>query len=107
MPKGIMIVESGPVDPAQDAEFNEWYDNTHLPEVRAVPGFVSGQRYRAHTPDGAPAPGHPYLAIYEIEADDFGDALAALRARRSPSDLVGMNPPPVVRLYELIDAPPR
>ena len=31
--------------PGEEREFNDWYEE-HLTEVRAVPGIVSGQRYR-------------------------------------------------------------
>jgi hypothetical protein len=31
MAKGIMVVQSEPVDPAHEDEFNDWYDNTHIP----------------------------------------------------------------------------
>lgn len=48
MAKGIMVVQSEPVDPAHEDEFNDWYDNTHIPEITAVPGFVSARRYQAH-----------------------------------------------------------
>jgi hypothetical protein len=68
------VVKSKPVE-GREAEFNDWYDNHHVPDVLAVPGFVAAQRFRAD----AAAPGHPYLAIYEIE----GDARAAMEALTS------------------------
>jgi len=65
MAKGICYVETFSTTPEQDAEFNDWYDNIHLAEVVARPGFVSARRF-------APAgPGKPYVAIYEIESDDI------------------------------------
>ena len=39
MPKGVLIVPSGPSDPSREDEYNEWYDNTHVGEVRDVPGW--------------------------------------------------------------------
>jgi hypothetical protein len=44
-----------------DAELDAWYQQQHLPERLAVPGFRSGRRYRG-TGSG---PG--YLALYETE----------------------------------------
>ena len=29
----------------QDAEFNQWYDSVHVPDVLDVPGVESAQRY--------------------------------------------------------------
>ncbi|MFT4234286.1 MAG: hypothetical protein QM607_04700 [Microbacterium sp.] len=56
----------------QDAEFNDWYSNVHIPEVVALPGFVSAQRY-AVSADGETAAGFRYATVYEID----GSALEA------------------------------
>jgi hypothetical protein len=90
-------------DPAREDEYNEWYSQTHLPEIRAVPGFVAARRYKVH--NGADP---SYLAIYEIDADDLTDPMKELRARSASgqmhmSDTLQMDPPPEVTLYELID----
>lgn len=107
MARGIMVVQSSPVSPDREEEFNDWYDNIHLPEICAVPGFVSGRRYKltgaADGNDGAPA----YLAIYEIEADDLADPPARWRARSAAGLTTGttalrLDPPPVVTVYELL-----
>jgi hypothetical protein len=112
VPKGIMVVQSDPVDPDHEDEYNDWYDNTHVPEICAVPGFVSARRYKVHSPAGAEgAPGGAaapaYLAIYEIDADDLEVPLAELRARRAAGRSRGtgalrLDPPPVVTIYELL-----
>jgi hypothetical protein len=49
-----------------------------------------------------------YLAVYEIDADDLDAPLAELRSRGSEgraamSDVVRLDPPPTVTLYELIE----
>jgi hypothetical protein len=103
MPKGIMVVQSRPSDLAREDEYNQWYRHTHLPEIRAVPGFTAARRYQVH--NGAD---HSYLAIYEIDADDLTDPVEELRARSASgqlhtSDALQLDPPPVVTLYELID----
>ena len=33
------------VAPEHEAEFNAWYDSEHLPEIVALPGFLSARRY--------------------------------------------------------------
>jgi hypothetical protein len=59
--RGIFVVYVD-ID-AQDAtEFNEWYNNEHLPELLSVPGILSAARYEAVK--GGPH----YLACYELES---------------------------------------
>ncbi len=65
----ILIVQMDMAEEKED-EFNEWYNNKHIPEIIQVKGFVSGKRYKA-------AKGSPkYLAVYEFEnADVIKDAM--------------------------------
>jgi hypothetical protein len=61
----------------REDEFHRWYDETHIPDVLAVPGVVSAQRYAVapvETPEveGAPLPeppAHGYLVAYSLERD--------------------------------------
>lgn len=62
-PREILIALVNAVD-GKDAEFNEWYSDTHIPEVVALPGFVSAQRYEFAS--DAPTP-YRYATVYEIE----------------------------------------
>jgi len=48
------------IEPAHEAAFNEWYDNIHIPEILACPGWLSARRLIAM--DGGPK----YAAMYEI-----------------------------------------
>ena len=101
MARGVYVVRTRPVSAAREAEFNDWYDGTHTPELLAVPGFVSARRYRRVGDDGAPE----YLAVYEIEADDLAAPVEELRRRSAAgettaSDALQLDPPPVVGLYE-------
>jgi hypothetical protein len=71
--KFIQVVFSNPVE-GKDAEFNEWYDNVHIPELMAVPGMLSAKRYALHEAavyglEGGYRPDHRYLTIYEMEGD--------------------------------------
>jgi hypothetical protein len=40
-----LVVLSNPATPAQEDEYNTWYDHQHMPDVLRVPGFVSAQRF--------------------------------------------------------------
>ncbi len=81
--QGLLVAFMNP--PADEAAFNAWYDEEHVPLRLGVPGFLNGRRYRA--PDEPPAPSrtsatgmapaggapdsstHPrYLALYDLES---------------------------------------
>jgi hypothetical protein len=66
----IQLVFSNPYE-GKDDEFNEWYDNVHLPEVLAVPGMISAERFdlRPLAREAGTTPEFRYLAIYELEGD--------------------------------------
>ena len=71
--KFIQIVFSNPLQDRDD-EFNEWYDNVHIPQLLAVPGMLSAQRYTLRDSEMYRAPGgrppeHRYAIIYEMEGD--------------------------------------
>ncbi|MFF0814641.1 hypothetical protein ACFYVR_05725 [Rhodococcus sp. NPDC003318] len=101
MARGIIYVESGPISPEREEEYNKWYDEIHLPDVVATEGYVSARRF-------APvADGGPYIAIYEIEGDDLQaiydrmyEAYNAGKFRMS--DSLKTPEPPVVRLLAQI-----
>jgi hypothetical protein len=106
VPKGIMLVQTSPVDPAKEDAYNDWYDNTHIPEILEVPGFTSARRYKVNGPGAEGA--HSYLAIYEIDADDLTAPVAELGKRAAAgqstmSDALGMDPAPVITVYESRD----
>ena len=75
-----LVVLANPVEGRED-EFNDWYSNTHLADVVAIPGYRSAERFRLLDPMGFPH-AQRYLAIYDIETDDPERATAALLARR-------------------------
>ncbi len=66
----------------RDGEFNEWYNNKHIPDVLNIPGFVAAQRFSIASAqmDGATSPWR-YLALYELDTDDLAGALKELAAR--------------------------
>jgi len=105
VPKGIMVVRTGPSDSSREDEYNDWYTGTHIPQVCAVPGITGARRYKVHDATGE---GPAYLAIYDLEADDLAEPMRELRARSASgqmdmSDVLRLNPPPAVTLCELIE----
>jgi hypothetical protein len=76
MPRFKMIALTRPV-PGREAEYNEWYQTKHLPEICAFPGVVGAQRYvEAAALQGGDD--RKFLAIYDIETDDLGGFLGAI-----------------------------
>ena len=98
----LYLVFGNPLTPEQDGEFNNWYDETHLPDVlAAVPGVLSAQRYKVNQLDrdaGTP-PKYSYLTVYEFEGDanevmaTIGGAVAsgAIRMDDAPFDRYKVN----------------
>lgn len=60
----------------RDEDYVRWYDEQHLPDVVAIPGVISGERFLCATGGE-----HRYMAIYEVETDDPGAILAELGKR--------------------------
>ena len=58
-----LLIVSATVAPEVEAEWNKWYNDVHLPEIRDCPGFLSGQRFVTAGADGA----RRYVAIYEVD----------------------------------------
>jgi hypothetical protein len=77
--RGLLLTMTEP-PPAMEEEFNAWYDDEHLPERLAVPGYRSARRWVAELPRDQ----GKYLATYEL------DSAAVLR---SPAYLERLNNP--------------
>jgi hypothetical protein len=96
MANGLMIVESRPNSSEQVAEFHDWYDTVHIPEILEVEGFVSARRLASL--DGA-----SFIAVYEIEGD-VDAAKAHLEAALASGDMsrpvgVELDPPPTIDYF--------
>lgn len=111
MQEGLALVFSAPASAEREAEFNEWYEKVHIPEVLAVDGFVSAQRYQLDSDQPRPPePGtalaeQPYVTVYGIEAESVADAATALRAavrQMHMSDAICTDPPPKTVYYRLV-----
>ncbi|MBB5843507.1 hypothetical protein HD599_001830 [Conyzicola lurida] len=76
MTKYIQTVRSRALD-GREAEYRDWYLATHIPELLALPGFVSADFRRMLAPVDAPA---EFLCIYTIETSDLPAVQAAMVA---------------------------
>lgn len=100
MAHGVLLVESYPSSPDRADEFSKWYDDIHIPDVLALEGYVSARRYKPLDGNG------PFLAMYDLEADDLSTLpailFAAARDGSLPmSDCMQMDPPPTMRFLEV------
>ncbi|NGP09492.1 hypothetical protein G6038_29310 [Rhodococcus sp. 14C212] len=84
--KHVWVVQTECV-PGREEEFNKWYDEQHVPDVLAVPGIKSVQRYQLAPPDENPV-SNRWLAIWQLEGDidEIRATLATGRDRRPRSD---------------------
>jgi hypothetical protein len=64
------------------AEYNEYYEHRHLDDVLMTTGWSHGQRFKLIDQQGTACP-LPYLAFYELEADDPAGVLQKLNATRA------------------------
>ena len=58
---GGVLLNAMNVVPEHEAEFNDWYDNEHIPALTAVPGVLAARRYRATIEDS-----QRYVALYHL-----------------------------------------
>ena len=103
-----LFVFSDCKDPAREEEFNDWYDNVHLPDMLQVEGLVKATRWM--TAENAERQQRRYLAIYEVETEESIDTLNekikargmwTMKAGRF-SDLPVFDPPNIPRVYKQI-----
>lgn len=89
MPKYTFLALTNPVA-GKEAEYNEWYDTHHIPDVVNVPGFISGQRFKLADSQfgGEASKAFGYLALYEIETDDIAATIKELKARGGTAEIV-------------------
>jgi hypothetical protein len=74
MPKGVFAVLTNAANGANHDDFNQWYDDVHAKQVLAIPGVKSCRRFKlapAQVMPGDEAMGRQYLALYEVELDDW------------------------------------
>jgi uncharacterized protein (TIGR02118 family) len=59
----VLFVVKATIRPDQEAAFNRWYNEEHVPEVLQFPGLVSARRYRALEGEDK----YRYMAVYEVQ----------------------------------------
>ena len=74
----LMVWADVPAD--KEDEFNRWYNEEHLPERMAIPGFLSGARYEAVK--GGPK----HLAYYELESAEVLETPAYKKVQANPTE---------------------
>jgi hypothetical protein len=79
LPGKYLFVVTFLVQPELDEEFNNWYEQEHIPELSKVPGWQRARRYKldssvelAHGPAATPEnPVHNYLTLHEWDRDGY------------------------------------
>ena len=75
-----MLLTSMDLDPADEADFNRWYDREHREERVAIQGVIEARRYVARV--GSPK----YLCLYSTETIDVLDSPAYRARLANPTD---------------------
>ncbi|MBS7700254.1 MULTISPECIES: DUF4286 family protein [unclassified Chelatococcus] len=90
MARYLFVVLANAKD-GQEEEFNDFYSNTHIPDVLKVPGMKSAERFVLAGPQrmSIPSP-FKYLAIYQVETDDLASVAADI-AERSGTEAMPTN----------------
>ena len=78
--KHVVVVLTEPTA-GREEEYNDYYENLHLDEVLATTDWTSAQRFKLSAQQGMACP-LPYLAFYEVEAEDPSSVLEQLNATR-------------------------
>ncbi|MGH7312233.1 MAG: hypothetical protein ACREJV_03595 [Candidatus Rokuibacteriota bacterium] len=74
----LMVWADVPAD--KETDFNRWYNEEHLAERLAIPGFLSGARYEAVK--GGPK----HLASYELDSPAVLESEAYKRVQANPTE---------------------
>lgn len=93
MPQCKLVALTTPL-PGREADYHDWYNNVHLPELVNQFGMQGAQRYQLVAKLIGADP-NQFLAIYDIETDDPGAFLAQMGAaaqagKMTPSDAQDM-----------------
>jgi len=79
-----MLITIMDADPAEEADFNRWYDREHIIERTGIPGFLESRRYVAV--DGSPKSASPrYVNFYTTQDIDTLESPAYRAKLDSPT----------------------
>lgn len=79
--RGLLVAGFNTTAVAQD-EFNDWYDEEHIPRLSAVAGCLCARRFR--TTSAISNGNHRYLALYHLAAPDVCSSPAWKAAAETP-----------------------
>jgi hypothetical protein len=74
---GGLLLNAMNIAPAFEAEFNEWYDQEHIPALSAVPGVLCARRFRGTSGN------RKYVALYHLAAPEVQETAEWKKARES------------------------
>lgn len=69
---GAIVAEVLPTDPAVAEDWDQWYDDVHLPDMMSCGAFVGGTRWRRPVPRPGSA---NHLTVYEVTAVPVTEAV--------------------------------
>ena len=79
MARYLLLALNGPTDgPDDEAEFNRWYNEVHLPDLRKITGNVSTRRFKVVRQNRIDK---PYIAATEFETDNPDALMGELAAK--------------------------
>ena len=70
--RGLLLFTTD-IDPTMEPEFHRWYEEEHITERMAVPGFLTARHFRAI--EGGPK----FLAMYDLESPEVLASVPYLR----------------------------
>ena len=82
---GLILAQVMPNDPALLAEWDQWYDATHLPDMMASGAFAAGSRWRRASPVEV---GPNHLTLYDIDVSPV-EAAVQRSAAAMPALIAG------------------
>ena len=71
----------------REQDFEQWYDEQHLPDVLRIPGFVGAQRFEIQPSGRGTPPAWSRLAIYAAASEDPGVLLAEIGKRAGTAEM--------------------
>ena len=87
MERAVLISFASPASPEEESDFNTWYEEIHIGQVRAaIPEITQVTRYRQVAADGSSS-ANRYVTIFQLDIVDVGRAAAALRSARESGAL--------------------
>jgi hypothetical protein len=75
-----LLIATMNIEPSAEADFTQWYNTEHLPQLAAVPGVLAARRFRATDT----ASERRYIALYHLNDPAVSRSDAWSRAANTP-----------------------